>query len=242
MDLDFQLFWSGVYFIGLFLLWLSFYLLTGPVKNLEYASKRKTHSYYILVALFFLMVRPLVNAYSSNYSNGPLDPLVELASVLSILVGSLLVFIPISSLAKRALTDSIGNGTWIFYLQASIVAFYFAYQTPIGNNGLASGIYMAAALLLGLSLRLISNFTEQFEIMFPLRWMFDTAAWMLPLALAIRAYGVSVSARFSDAAFSGYVSGEIRIIFIFLIFISGLISFISAYMLNRAFLTQPAKI
>lgn len=239
--MDFQLFWNAVYFIGLFLLWLSFYLLTGPIKNLEISSKKKTHSYYLLLALLFLMVRPAYGAYSDYLSPLPQGDMLELASVLSILIGGLLAFIPISSLSKRSLSESIGMSTWLFYIQVAVVAFYFAALTPTGYNGIASAVYMVAALVLGLSLRLMSNFTEQFEIMFPLRWMFDTAAWVLPLALAFRAYGVSVSDRFSEAAFSGYVSGELRIIVIFLLFVSGLISFIAAYTLNKAFLAQPAK-
>ncbi|MEK6954127.1 MAG: hypothetical protein AABX01_03910 [Candidatus Micrarchaeota archaeon] len=241
MSLDMQLFWSGAYFLGLFLLWLSFYLISEPVKNLERVSGKPTHWKYILLALGFLLARPVVDAYFNYFTGKPAGGILDFASVLAVLFGSLLVFIPIVNLTKRSLSESIGLSTWLFYLQLSVVAFFFVSQTPSFFSQVSSATYFIAALVLGLSLRILSNFTEQFEIMFPLRWMFDTAAWVLPLALAIRAYSTSVATRFESIAVAGYVSGELRNIVIFMLFVSGLISFIAAYTLKRAVLQEPAK-
>ncbi|MEK6842963.1 MAG: hypothetical protein AABY04_00585 [Candidatus Micrarchaeota archaeon] len=242
MDLDIRLFWDGIYFIGLFLLWLSFYLICEPIKNLERSSGKRTHWKYILIALGFLLIRPLVVAYSNYFVQQPIEGLFGFASVLAVLMGSLLVFIPIANLAKRSLTESIGMSTWLFYLQISIVAFVFVLQTPNTFSQVSSATYFIAALVLGLSLRMMSNFVEQFEIMLPLRWMFDSAAWLFPIALAIKAYAVSVETRFESIAIAGYVSGELRIVAIFLIFVCGLISFIAAYTLKKAVLSEPKRI
>ncbi|MBI5225317.1 hypothetical protein HY989_05600 [Candidatus Micrarchaeota archaeon] len=241
MDIDILLFWNGVYFLGLFLLWLSFFLLTDPIKNLERSTGKRTHYKYLLLALGFLLIRPLMVAYSGYFSTQPLGEIVGIASVLAVLIGSLLVFIPIVNLAKRSITDSIGMGTWLFYLQISIIAFVFVVQTPNFFSQISSATYFIAALVLGLSLRVMSNFTEQFEIMLPLRWMFDSAAWLLPIALTIKAYATSVELRFESVAVAGYVSGELRGIAIFLLFVSGLISFIAVYTLKRAVMSEPRK-
>ncbi len=241
MEAELRLFWSGAYFSGLFLLWLSFYFIIEPVKKLELRLGKPTHWKYILLALVFLLVRPAVDAYFGYFASTPAGDLINFASVLAVLMGSLLVFIPIANLAKRSLSESIGLGTWLFYLQVAIVAFYFSIQTPSMLSTISSATYFIAALILGLSLRLMSNFAEEFEIMFPLRWMFDTAAWVLPLALAIRAYGASVAARFESIAVAGYVAEELKIITIFLIFVCGLISFIAAYTLKKTILEEPAR-
>lgn len=242
MNLDVQLFWSGAYFLGLFLLWLSFYLISEPIKNLERVTGKSTHWKYILIALMFLLGRPVVDAYFNYFTGKSAGGWIDIASVLAVLFGSILVLIPIVTLSKRSLSESIGLSTWLFYLQMSIVAFFFVAQTPDFFSQVASATYFIAALVLGLSLRMMSNFTEQFEIMFPLRWMFDTAAWVLPLALAIRTYSTSVATRFESVAVAGYVSGELRSIVIFMLFVSGLISFIAAYTLRRGVLQGSTKI
>ncbi len=241
MSLDAQLFWSGAYFLGLFLLWLSFYLISEPIRNLERVSGKPTHSKYILLALLFLLARPVIDAYFNYFAGTSAGGMIGFASVLAVLFGSILVLIPIVNLAKRSLSDSIGLSTWLFYLQMSIVAFFFVIQTPVLFDAVTSATYFIAALILGMSLRMMSNFTEQFEIMFPLRWMFDTAAWVLPLALAIRAYAVSVITRFQTAAVASYVSEELRSIVIFLLFVCGFISFIAAYTLRKAVLQDGSK-
>jgi hypothetical protein len=241
MDLDVALFWSGAYFLGLFMLWLSFYFISEPIKNLERVSGKSTHWKYILLALMFLMVRPLVDAYFNYFTGKPAGGWIDFASVLAVLIGSILVFIPIVNLAKRSLSESIGMSTWLFYLQMSIVAFVFVTQTPILFSQVSSATYFIAALILGMSLRLMSNYAEQFEILFPLRWLFDTAAWVLPLALAIKAYSTSVATRFEAVAVAGYVSGELKSIFIFLMFVCGLMAFIGAYTLRKSVLQGNAK-
>ncbi|MFH1257540.1 MAG: hypothetical protein ABIG96_03490 [Candidatus Micrarchaeota archaeon] len=241
MDSDVQLFWSGAYFLGLFLLWLSFYLISGPIKNLERVSGKSTHYKYILLALGFLVVRPLVDGYFNYFTGKPEGGLIDFASILAVLIGSILMFIPIVNLAKRSLSESMGMSTWLFYLQMSIVAFFFVTQIPVFFNQIASATYFITALILGMSLRMMSNFTEQFEIIFPLRWLFDTAAWVLPLALAIRAYSISVAIRFESFTVASYVSGELRSVFIFLMFVCGLMAFIGAYTLSKSVLQESAK-